>query len=91
MKGKITLETCGGAEICCSVEMKNMSRKDKILLIDALCTALDLDALDILVLAQMLVDGKIGRKDIPGKTVITTDAVTVKKIVEKKKQKSEWD
>lgn len=91
MKGKITLETDGGEMISCSVDMRCISRKDKILLIDALCTSLMLDTMDILVLAELLVDGKIGTKEAPGKMVIGADMGMIDKILKEKKQESEGD
>lgn len=91
MTGKIVIEA--NEDNCISVAGTiRCKNKDKFLLLDALLTALELTPIDQLVLASMILDGKIGRKDAPGKTIVSANEEMIKKILEeKRKQESEGD
>lgn len=91
MKGKITIEADEGNCIKVIGDMVYKS-KEKILLLDALLTALSLTPMEQLLLVSLILDGKIGRKDAPGKTVVSANEEMIKKILkEKRKQESEGD
>lgn len=94
MTGKITIEAVEKPERGITVvgEMEHMNSTDKLALVDGLLMVLELNPLDTLVLVSMIIDGKIGKREAPGKTVISADKGMIDKILkEKGKQTPDGD
>lgn len=94
MKGKIIIEAVEEPERGITVvgEMEHMNSTDKLALVDGLLMTLELNSLDTLVLVSMIIEGKIGKREAPGKTVISADKGMIDKILkEKGKQTPDGD